>query len=310
MIYKIKQIPEDFVVKEIASVKVLTSGSYSYWWLEKKNWNTLDSVKKIAQVLGLREKEVGFAGSKDKKAVTRQLISLKRVKKDKVESLELKDIKLEFYGYGLGPISLGDLWGNEFEIVVRNLDDFEFEEMKEIVNYFDAQRFGGNNVEVGRALVKKDFSAVCELSKLEVKRNDYIGAIKTIPKRLLRLYVNAYQSYLWNKTVEVVLDKGLKVEEVPLIGFGTSLSGEVGEIIREVMNGEGLELKDWVIKQIPELSLEGETRKVKVLVVDFKVLEKGDDELNLGKKKIKFSFRLGKGSYATQVIKEMFSGKQ
>jgi len=308
--YKLKQIPEDFVVKEISNVKVLAEGNYSYWWLEKKEWNTLDSVKRIARGLGLREKEIGFAGSKDKKAITRQVISLKRMKKEKVESLELKEIKLEFYGYGNVPICLGDLEGNAFEIVVRNLENFKFGVLKEIVNYFDEQRFGENNVEVGRGLIKKNFAKVCELLELEVKRNDYIGAIKTIPKRLLRLYVNAYQSYLWNMTVDLVLEKGLEVKELPLIGFGTSLEGEVGEIIKEVMMEEELELRDWVIKQIPELSLEGDVRKVMVPVIDLKVLEKGEDGLNEGKKKIKISFSLGKGSYATRVIKELFSGKQ
>ncbi len=123
--------------------------------------------------------------------------------------------------------------------------------------------------------------------------------------RLLRLYINAYQSHIWNRTVEKAIKKGILVEEVPLVGFGIEL-GEVEEIIEEILAEERVRLKDFVIKQFPSLSLEGEQRKVLVKVEEFKILDKGKDELNQGKKKIKILFRLRKGSYATVVIKEIF----
>lgn len=310
--YQIKQLPEDFIVKEISNVKIKSRGSYLYFKLGKKNWNTLDAVKAMSKRLNIPLKNTGFAGSKDRKAVTEQLVSFKRVKKEKIESLKLKDISLTFLGYGDEPITLGDLKGNYFEIVVRNLDNFKIKIPKKIINYFDEQRFSRNNIEVGRSIIKKDFKKACEILGLKVKNNDCIGALKEIPKRLLKMYVNAYQSCIWNEAVKRAIDKGIKAKEIPLVGFGTNAGEfpEVKEIIKELLEKEKTSLNDFIIKQIPELSQEGGLRKVSVKVKDFKVLEKGDDELNKGKKKIKISFTLPKGSYGTRVVKEMTKTNQ
>ena len=324
--YQIKQKPSDFLVKEISSVEVKEQGSYLVFKLKKENYNTLDAVRIVAQKLGVLQKDVGFAGTKDKRAITEQLISVKinhhkkylnkELVKEKLNQIELRNISLEFLGYTFQPITLGDLEGNSFDIVVRNLDNFDFETPTKITNYFGEQRFGGNNIEVGRNIIKKNFKKACELineSKINEhlvrKENDYVGAIRLIPKRLLRLYVNAYQSYLWNEIVTEVVNKKIEVDEVPLIGFGTDfpdLNEELMGIVESLLEKEELELTDFIIKQIPNLSLEGNSRKVWVEVKDFKVIEKGDDELNQNKKKIKISFQLQKGSYATVVLKELF----
>ena len=286
--YIIKEKPEDFVVTEISSVEIEEKGKYAYFRLKKKNWNTLDAVKRVARGIGVKEKEVGFAGNKDKKAVTSQMISVLSGKKEKVEGLSLEGITLEFVGYGSEKITLGDLIGNKFEIVIRGVEDVVGKD--KVVNYFGEQRFGRNNVAVGRALIKKEFSEACSLLELEVSRNDYIGALKTIPKRLLRLYINAFQSWLWNETVDS------SAEEWPLVGWDTDLAGF--DSIKEKLNVEGVSVKDFLIKQIPELSLEGEMRNVWLSVQDFKVLEKGKDF-------VKVSFTLRKGSYATEVIRQI-----
>ena len=60
---KIKQVPEDFVVKEITAIKPDT-GDYSYFWLKKRNFTTLDAIFEIAQILRVPKKNFGFAGSK------------------------------------------------------------------------------------------------------------------------------------------------------------------------------------------------------------------------------------------------------
>jgi tRNA pseudouridine13 synthase len=306
--YQIKQLPEDFVVKEISNVKFLDKGNYLYFRLKKKNWNTLDAAKEISKRLRVPIKNIGFAGSKDKKAVTEQLISVKMRGNRHFDNLKIKDMKLGFMGYGNEPITLGDLEGNYFEIVIRNLDSFDIKTPKKIINYFGEQRFSKNNIEVGKCLIKKDFKKACEILELEVKNNDFIGALKIIPRRLLKMYAHAYQSFIWNETVTEAVGKGIKVEEVPLVGFCTELTeyGEkTREIIENILTKENLILTDFIIKQVPELSLEGNVRKVFIEVKDFKVLEKTKDELNKTKKKIKVSFSLPKGSYATVVIKEI-----
>jgi tRNA pseudouridine13 synthase len=93
----------------------------------------------------------------------------------------------------------------------------------------------------------------------------------------------------------------------PLIGFGHEdvENKEIQEIIDEIMDEEHLSYTDFIIKQIPELTLEGELRKVIVPVHDMEIGRKITDELNTGKKKIKVSFMLPKGSYATMVIRRI-----
>ena len=111
--YKIKQIPEDFIVKEISGIKFSYAGKYAYFLLKKKNYNTLRAVQKIAEKLGINEKNIGFAGNKDKNAVTSQVISIKNGNKN-IESIKLKDIDLKYLGRGNEEIYIGNLKGIDF----------------------------------------------------------------------------------------------------------------------------------------------------------------------------------------------------
>lgn len=116
--YKLKQLPEDFKVVEILHLDLADSGEYSYYKLTKKNYNTLDAVRAIARKLNIKDKFLGYAGNKDRAAITEQFVSIKNGPK---KNLILKDLSLEYVGKGNKPISLGDNEGNDFEIVVRNL---------------------------------------------------------------------------------------------------------------------------------------------------------------------------------------------
>ena len=97
-------------------------------------------------------------------------------------------------------------------------------------------------------------------------------------------------------------------DEIPLIGFDTEFGDDkIENIAVSIMKKEDIWFDDFVIKQIPELSREGEMRKAFVDVKEFSLGELEEDDLNLGKKKVKVSFILGKGSYATMVIKKLFA---
>lgn len=335
--YKLKQIPEDFLVREISTVTFSDAGKYLYFLLRKKNWNTMDVIKRLASILGVAEKKIGFAGSKDKNAVTEQVCSVEGVSKDRLLGVKLNDVAFDFLGYGDVPISLGDLNGNDFEIVIRNFNEEKIEKVSSVENYFDEQRMSTSNVAIGRALVRKDFASAVTLiddalvfRHLEEKKNDFVGALKKIPIRLLRLYVNAYQSYLWNETLAAyLLAKGEVLKEVdyslgkfffvrdstslvdlevPIIGFGSEdvlVDPIMKKIIEDLMVKEGIDYYDFVIKQIPELTLEGEFRKAFVKVENLKIDVKEKDDRNKGKKKVMVTFSLGKGSYATMVVKRI-----
>lgn len=337
MPYFLKQIPEDFIVREISTVTLKETGRYIYVKITKRNKNTLDVVKELARKLGISEKQVGFAGSKDKNAITEQIFSITGVGKERIEQVELNDIKIKILGQGNAPISLGDLKENEFEIVVRNIEQLDLLQIRFIPNYFDEQRFGENNAIIGKHLLKKEFKEALQLinnprceKHLQQRQQDFIGALKLIPLRLLRLYLNAYQSYLWNETLTRYLRKeGKEAKQtsysvgtfvfvsntekfkdlsVPIIGFGGGdlVSLEFNGIISSLLQEEKINYHDFIIKQIPELTLEGELRRAFVEVKDLKIGMLEEDELNQGKKKVKLAFSLGKGSYATMVVRALF----
>ena len=70
---------------------------------------------------------MGWAGNKDKTAVTTQLISLQNLKQEEVEVVSIKDISLEYFGRGNERVFVGNLQGNKFEIVIRNLEENDCE---------------------------------------------------------------------------------------------------------------------------------------------------------------------------------------
>ncbi|MBL7056576.1 tRNA pseudouridine(13) synthase TruD [Candidatus Woesearchaeota archaeon] len=327
--YKIKQVPEDFIVKEINEVKIEDNGKYAYFILKKKNYNTSKAIDIIIDVLHADKKNVQFAGNKDKNALTEQLISIKNGNKN-MENVVLKDIELKYLGNGHEEIYLGNLDGNKFEITLRNLENKDITSLKKKIdgkevlmpNYFGQQRFSTKNKEIGKSIIKKDFKESIKLiletdsdceglikKHLEKSNNDFVGALKIIPPRLLKLYVHSYQSYLFNKTLEGYPKKNKTDHniEIPLIGFGTEIkTDEIRKMMEKLMEEEQITERDFIIRQIPYLSCEGEGRKGFVKVNDFEILKEEKDELNESKEKMIVKFSLPKGSYATVLIEILF----
>jgi len=294
---KIKVYPEDFIVKEIMHLP-LEPGNYQYYLLKKTNRNTLDVVEYLSMKL---KTKVGFAGNKDKKAVTEQYISLFNGKN--IENISLDNASLEFIGTGKTPISLGMLEGNHFEIILREVEK-ELPRVEFIENYFDEQRFSKNNHVIGKMLVQKNFKEASAI----------IGQdIFSLGKKRISFYFHAYQSYLFNlylaeyvksKTsyeVAYLFGKFVfgkrKDKKIPLVNFDTKLDLSYKKILKD----EEVELKDFLIRQIPDLIQEEVVRDA---FVDVKNIE---SEFFPKENIQRVSFDLVKGSYATIVIKKMAS---
>ena len=311
----IKKKPEDFVVKEISSVKPAASGEYVYAVLSKTDWTTMGAVRKIADFLRLPLKTLGFAGAKDKAAVTEQVISIKAGKRDIIRELQgfsVKGIEVRAIGKGDSPISLGDLEGNQFRIVVREASKAP-RKLLRFINLFGEQRFSTDNASAGKLLVRGEFAEAAALmdepeikKHLESKPSDVVGALKQLPKKILTIYIHAYQSLLWNRLVERFLE-GKKAEEVdnimlPIIGFGTELdkySEEIAELCRAIMAEENINERDFIIRSIPDLSSDGGTRALLADVKNLRVTKKENDVFVL-------EFSLPKGCYATEFIRQAF----
>src|SRR4030043_1525116 len=327
--YKVKELLEDFIVIEKPNLKLVEKGEYIIFTLKKKNYTTERAVQQIADALHIDRKRIGYAGSKDSKAVTEQSISIKGAGREKIESLKLRDLDLGFVSYANEPISLGDLEGNSFEIVVRSIAKKQKpKKVDRIVNYFGEQRFSKNNAEIGKAIIKKDFKKAVDrvldsigkeeekvIEHLKKSKNDFVGALKEMAWKTLNMYIHAYQSKLWNELASKLVKKkhsptlNSGAMKLPLIGFASEIQDkDVKQVVGRILQNEDVTKEDFVIRAIPDLSSAGSEGELFVDVKDLKIGELEDDELNKGKKKVKISFSLGKGSYATEVIKVLFSG--
>ena len=295
--YKIKEKPEDFVVKEVLKLDKKKIGNYSYFLLKKENWNTMDIVRVLSKKLGI--KDVRYAGLKDKKAITEQYISVRGGKNIR---LKIKDVEIKKMGEGDEPIKLGQLEGNKFKIVVRNLTDKRNLNINRMENYFDSQRFSNKNVRIGRALLKRDYK---ELSKLlEVKNKEEVFKFD---RKLLRFALNSYQSYVFNEVLERCLNNKNKIKKLPLINFDTEFENkEIERFYSNILKEDGVTKEDFIFREMPFLVTEGKDRDAFVKIEKFKY-KYGRDELNKRKFKCILEFYLDKGSYGTLVVKKLFS---
>lgn len=177
----IKQQLEDFVVEEIPAYEPCGAGEHLYLWIEKRDMGAEYFQKQIAQRLGISSGEIGTAGLKDRRAVTRQWVSVPARAEGQLAQLEgdgIAVLKVSKHGNKLRP---GHLHGNKFEIVVRDVISTEglmpiLEKIKSmgLPNYYGEQRFGRDQetvrigwrmlhderVKVGHFLRKLSMSAV------------------------------------------------------------------------------------------------------------------------------------------------------
>ncbi len=382
---KLKQIPEDFIVDELYNLDKLKekeneskgdSKNFKYFKLWKKDYTVNRAIEHICKVFKVSIRDVHFAGTKDRFAITTQLISIRRFHKNWKEDLEYfnnknPDIKLTYLGDFPARINLGDNLGNKFTITIRDLSELEIEKIKinfekikneGVLNFFDSQRFGfsNSNIIIGKYLLRgnfekalfsillaipeenqkeehikfidylknnweeiiknNDWSKAIELCpdwlRIEKEmimwlikyKNDFLGAINLLQKKIRTLYVNSYQSYLFNESIKYLdsIDKLKNYEELPLVAFETVLKDDWGEFVQGLLGKDGLNLSYFEMKSNPTIRPKEVFRKTKINVENFEISEIGIDELNSNKKKVILTFSLCPGSYATNVIKQLF----
>ena len=170
---KLRNIPEDFEVREISLIPSYSlTGKYTIARVKSRNWETNALIRILAKYLGIYSERIGFAGTKDKRAVTSQLLSFP-IDEKKVSTLQIKDVEIEILGKSNRKIKLGELVGNDFTIKVtnaknpkKNLPPLISALKDHFPNYFGVQRFGSIRPIthlVGREIVNGNFEEAVKI---------------------------------------------------------------------------------------------------------------------------------------------------
>lgn len=149
--------------------------NYVNFILYKENIDTMEAINHIGKFLRIPPKCLQYAGVKDKRAKTAQQISIKFRDPQRIAKFARQGMLLGNFSFRNETLKLGDLAGNRFRIVLRNLSVEKREGIEKrviefakggFINYFGLQRFGTTEVstcEVGKALLKSDWSSVVDL---------------------------------------------------------------------------------------------------------------------------------------------------
>jgi tRNA pseudouridine13 synthase len=159
-----RRLPEDFVVSEVAAYPPSGEGEHTFVLVEKRLRTTEDVATTLAERAGIPAREVGYAGRKDRHAVTRQWFSLQHCSPEALLDLELEGLKVLDAKRHTNKLRTGHLRGNRFEIRVREIDasqrDATEGRLRQVAadgfaNRFGEQRFGrwGDNAARGAELL-------------------------------------------------------------------------------------------------------------------------------------------------------------
>ena len=157
------------------------------------------------------------------------------------------------------------------------------------------------------------------IKSLHDNGDDYRAAILSLPLYLRRLYIQAYQSYVFNLTLSLAMSRGYDVYApqdgdvcfdthdnlgkyeglsgqrlaLPTVGYAYYKKTRFHPVILDIMTRENIAPKDFYIKQMQEISLEGGFRQAIIGCTDYAA--SGN----------RVSFTLSRGSFATMILREI-----
>jgi tRNA pseudouridine13 synthase len=317
----IRQNPEDFIVQEQLGFTPSGSGEHVFLQIEKCGENTDFVAGQLARFAGVAKRDIGFAGLKDRHAITTQTFSVWLPGRDMPDwvGFATDSTKILNIDRHSRKLKRGALLGNDFTIRVRDLQGKQskisqrLEQIKQhgVANYFGEQRFGyqGRNIENALALFK--------------------GA--KVKRQQRSIYLSAARSYLFNQ----ILSKRVELHD-----WDQALTGD---LLMLDQSGSFFKLDDLdenIIQRMKAgkihptgalwgqgtLDLTGLPRDIECAVIDqHSELANGLEQMGLklqrralrvnvdsltwqfiDDKTIELCFFLPAGSYATAVLRECF----
>jgi len=291
---RIRTSPGDFVVTEVLDFEFSDDGEHDWLWVEKIGANTVWVAEQLASHASISARDVGYAGLKDRHAVTRQWFSVRRPSAEGTDWAAFKTDGVTILEQKLHRRKLkrGAHKGNTFRIAVRagNLASIgkEIEERVETIraegvpNYFGEQRFGrdGGNIELGR-------TAIAGRRMSRTKRSIGISAVRSL--EFNNELDGRVRAGTWNRILpgDVVNLNGTRS-----VFTTDEATSELDQRCSDMDIHPGGDLPG-----IDELGVEPSTRPLRMPVQDLQ-WELDNDALWL-------EFSLGRGSYATAVLREI-----
>jgi tRNA pseudouridine13 synthase len=325
---------EDFAVEEIPSYLPSGQGDHVFAWVEKRGLTTAMAAESLAGAVGVRVRDLGWAGMKDRRAVTRQWFSLPPpVTPEQVAAIQRDGLTVLEARRHPHKLRTGHLRGNRFVLRVSRVGDptqaaaraeailARLAEAPGAPNWFGEQRFGrdGDNAAIGRALIT-GVAPERRVHPRDLARNK-------------RLYISALQSELFNRWLErrlgdelyrVVIagdllqkrfSGGMFPTEAPDVDQARMNEGEIvvtGPMFGHRMRGPapGTAAADREAEILAEAGLaaadfarvgalgEGTRRPLAIAITDAVARPAGDDAIDV-------SFALPAGAYATAVMREV-----
>jgi tRNA pseudouridine13 synthase len=320
-----KASPEDFMVEELPAYEPNgeAQAEHLFVWIEKRGHSTQDVAKALARHCGVQERDLSWAGLKDRNAVTRQyLCGPARFLEPKLGTFAMEGVTVLKSARHRNKLKGGHLAGNRFRIVVRGVERPEV--MREglgrlqkegLPNFFGEQRFGlgGMNAARGRKILEAG------------------GRHRDRFER--KLLLSAFQSDLFNR----VLAARLTAREFTKVLRGDVLKKHEtgGEFVSEDPTVDQPRLDAFEVSPTgplfgPEMRKPGHDaaeREGAVLAeqkVELTLFEAGGDETRgtrrllripfalegvTGDRDVELTFTLPAGSYATVVLRELLKGE-
>ncbi|NOQ17087.1 MAG: tRNA pseudouridine(13) synthase TruD [Methyloprofundus sp.] len=316
----IRQVPDDFVVNEIQSFEHSGAGEHAFVLIEKVSENTDYVARMLARFAGVRQRDVSYAGLKDRHARTTQWFSVWLPGKPDPDWAELncETIKALQATRHSKKLKRGSLAGNQFNIRIRDWvgDKSVLEEQLlriksgGVPNYFGEQRFGRDGANVKRALA--------------------LFAGEKVSRNQRSIYLSSARSYLFNEILSArvtdntwnrallgdalmfddsrsffkvdVLDEAVQQRVEQLVLHPTAALWGKGE----VQSGAGVALlEQQVIDQFSDLAegllnfgVEQDRRMLRSNIKELHWQFVGGDNLEI-------IFTLNPGCYATSLLKEV-----
>lgn len=329
---RLKDQPDDFEVEEIHAYEPGGAGEHLYLWVEKRDLPHDLMLRRLSKVLEISPNDIGTAGIKDRRAVTRQYVSVPAKCAARVEQLQSDDLRVLRSAPHGNKLRTGHSRGNRFRIVVRDVAADAEQRAAAILdvirqqgfpNYYGDQRFGrdGQTLTLGLDLLAGRSSP------------------RDIPfqkrKFLLRLALSSVQSDLFNQSLaarlrdqllstvllgdvmEVIESGGkfvaddvdreqarLNNEELAVTGpmFGLKMLAPVGvpaEREKAILSQSGLKVSDFA--NYSQL-MSGARRAY--------VVKPGELSFDKVPEGIRFQFTLPTGTYATMLLREFMKAEE